>query len=788
MKGSKWLRPLVGLCIVTLTLPFAFTPADARVTRIEILERGPFAVTAEEPGGMSFGDVGPYERIKGRLYYAVNPDNRFNRQIVDLQLAKTGQLRRDVSVVHTTTPGYVEEVVGEDARNVKGEVEFWGDFLLLKPVDMSKGNHRLLYDVNNRGNLRMLEYYNDAVSTNNPTTPAHAGNGWLMREGYTLLWTGWNWDVESPSATNPPQRIFLPIIVNPDGSPLVELINAELTVQTKDGIGVEYLAWGNSRCYSVADDTAVMTARDDVDVDRGHLAPRETIPREAWKFVKLGSGRTIVTDPALAANAVQYPFKKGKIYEVLYHAKNPRVVGLGLAGIRDAMSFFHYETQDDYGTLNPLAVPRGKARRMKADPEYAYIFGISQSGRVITTMIYQGFHVDEKGRMVFEGARPDVPGGGKGAFNYRWAQTTHHPKHIEANYFPADHFPFNFTEDGEYQIDPYRWRLGMFGDVLAVAKRLRQIPKIMMTNHETEYWTRAASLVHTDVFGRIDKGHDSHRFVRFYAINGSQHGSPSASSRRTVANDWHSDGFVEHRPVGRALLRALDRWVAHGTPPPATKVPKIRNGELVTVEKHAADFPKIPAYVYNGVTFPAVYHPAANLKPPRADYGPHFFMPMPWPWDEVPVAYSGYQDAQHVPPTYFGPPYETRVPYFDEDGNGIGGIRMVELEVPLGTYQGWNPRCPSCGATNYLQPFNVSFWPFAATRAERLENGDPRLSIEERYTGLSDYVAKVARAAAKLRAKGFILEEDEAAMVEKAGKLVWPPVPTEEYPFWKMNP
>ena len=778
--GSKWLRLVFGVSVLIIVVLSLSAPSAARVTRIEITERIPFA------GGMEFGTVGPYERIRGRLYYAVDPDNRFNRQIVDLQLAKNGQLRQDVSQVN---PSGITEIVGGDARNAKGEVEFWGDFMLLKPLDPTRGNHRVLYDVNNRGNLRALEYYNNAPSGNNPITAADAGNGWLMREGYSVLWTGWNWDVESTTGV-PPQRIFLPIIVNPDGSSLVERINAEITVQVRDGIQVDWLAWGGSRCYSVADDPALQQAatlsvRDLPDVD--HIGPRTVIPRTDWQFAVLDANKNPVFNPV----HVYYPngtkgFEKGRIYEVLYHAKNPRVVGLGLAAIRDAISFFHFETRDDYANPNPLAVPHHK--KMKADPEYAYIFGISQSGRVITTMIYQGFHVDEKGRMVFEGARPDVPGGGKGAFNYRWAQTTHHPKHIEGNYFPADHFPFNFTEDWEWQIDPYRSRDGIFGDVLAVAKRLHKIPKIMLTNHETEYWTRAASLVHTDVFGKRDKGPDSHPYVRFYAINGSQHGSPSASSVRTNANDQHSDGFVEHRPVGRALLVALDRWVTNGIQPPRTTVPQIHEGEMVTAEQHKAAFPQIPAYTYNGVTFPATRHPGTYLKPPRADYGPHFFMPTPWPWDKVPVAYPGVQDEHNVPPKYFGPPYETRVPFFDADGNGIGGIRMTELAVPLGTYQGWNPRCDNCGAPNFLQPFNVSFWPFAMTEAERLAKNDPRPSIETRYGSKADYVAKIKEAAAKLQAQGFMLEEDELAVVEHAEKMVWPPVPTNGYPFWQMTP
>jgi hypothetical protein len=784
MGRSKWLRPLLGLCIVALVLPLAFTPADARVSRIEILERIPFAPA--NPGdavGIAFGNVGPYERIKGRLYYTVDPDNRYNQQIVDLQLAKTGQLFQDVSELSPN--GFIEKV-GPSAVNAKGEVEYWGDFMLIKPVDVSKGNHRLLYDVNNRGNLRMLEYYNNAPSGNDPKTIADAGNGWLMREGYSLLWTGWNWDVEGAMSGVQPQRIFLPIIRTPDNKDLVAWINAEITIQVKDGILFDWLAWGGSRCYAAAEDSglrqqAVLSVRDLPDVD--HIGPRTTIDRSAWDFAK-------VVNNAVVPSAVQvyYPnggngFEKGRIYEVLYWAKNPRVVGLGLAGIRDAISFFRFETQDDVGTKNPLAVAKGKKEeKVEADPEYAYIFGISQSGRVITTMIYQGFHVDEKGRMAFEGARPDVPGGGKGSFNYRWAQTTHHPKHIEGNYFAADHFPFNFTRNGRHQLDPYQ--PGALGDVLAVAKRLGQrVPKIMLTNHETEYWTRAASLVHTDVLGTQDALDLTHPDVRFYAVNGSQHGSPSTTSRRTNASDQHSDGYVEHRPVGRALLVALDNWVTKGIEPPPTKVPLVAKGEMLTATEHKARFPQIPSYSINGVNFPATRHPGTYLKPPRADYGPDFFMPDPSRGGQVPVAYPGLQT--NVPPTYFGPPFETRVPAFDSDGNGIGGIRMPELTVPLGTYQGWNPRCDACGASNFLQPFNVSFWPFARTEAER--GADPRPSIEARYANKADYVARVRAAVQQLREQGFMLAEDEAAPIQFAEKLVWPPFPTNGYPFWQLE-
>jgi hypothetical protein len=159
---------------------------------------------------------------------------------------------------------------------------------------------------------------------------------------------------------------------------------------------------------------------------------------------------------------------------------------------------------------------------------------------------------------------------------------------------------------------------------------------------------------------------------------------------------------------------------------------------------------------------------------------------MPWPGEKVPVAYPGLQD--NVPPEYFGPPYETRVPFFDTNGNGIGGIRPIELRVPLGTYQGWNPRCSTCGATNFLEPFDVSFWPFPLTEMQRKANGDPRPSIEARYASQDVYVAKVAAAAAELQRQGFMLEEDVQAAIQHAQNLVWPPAPTNQFPFWQMKP
>ena len=723
-------------------------PAYARVSRIEILERVPFA------DGVAFGEVGAYEFIRGRLHYAVSPDNPHNRAVVDLQLAKQGRLRADLSAI---IAGQRIQAYGGDPRNEMGEVTFSGDFILLKPVDLGRGNHRLLYGVNNRGNLLMLSYYNNAAGSNRPLSAAHVGNGWLMRQGYSLLWSAWNWDVER--IARQPLRINLPIIVQASGESMVATINAELAVQSRDGVTVEWIAWGGSRCYPVAEEAiqeAALTVRDHPDGER------RLIPRTDWRFAVISPGGQPRFDPV----HVHLPsgFEKGKLYELVYMAKHPRVVGLGLAAARDAISFFHFEAADDVGNVNPLAVDG------QPDAEFAYIFGISQSGRFITHMIYQGFHVDEQNRMVFEGARPHVAGAGKGGFNYRFAQTTHHQKHLQGNYFPADHFPFHYTPDGEHQRDPHGSGGRAKGDVFAAAKRLGKIPKVMVCNHEGEYWTRSASLVHTDVVASQDAR--LHPQVRVYMVNGSRHGTPGRGSRRTSSTSEHALNQLDARPIGRALLTALDQWVSRGIDPPDHRVPRVDRGELLTAAEHRERFPVIPSYQKGDMPFPGSRHPGVNLQPPRVDFGPRF-------WTE------GIQDF--IPPRAYGPRFATLVPATDADGNPIGGIRLPRLSVPLGTNQAFNPRNDTAGASNYLKAFECSFWPFALTRDERQRHNDKRLSIEERYADKDEYVDRIASAAKLLVAERFLLAEDEAKIVHFARSLAWPPRPIDRWPFWRTK-
>jgi hypothetical protein len=330
-----------------------------------------------------------------------------------------------------------------------------------------------------------------------------------------------------------------------------------------------------------------------------------------------------------------------------------------------------------------------------------------------------------------------VPGGGKGSFNHRFAQTTRHPSEHEDHQYPADYFPFGTTP----QTDPVT---GETGDVLARARAAGRIPFLFYTGTSTEYWTRSASLLHADVTGTRDTPIDEH--ARVFFIAGAQHGIGVPGERGDYANPANP---LDHSPPLRALLVALDRWATSGEKPPDSVYPRIDRGELVTVAEHNRHFPRIPSVVLAG----------ANLRPPRLDLGPRFQS-------------EGIIDVQ---PPRFGPAYVTLVPDVDADGNERAGIRLPDLAVPLGTYTGWNLRTSPMGATRHLARWSGTFVAFAASESERKQREDPRASIAARYPAQSAYAQRVAAAAEGLGRLGLLLPDDVAAYVDRAKALAWPP-------------
>lgn len=674
--NQRVFRILASLAVVLLfaLAPIGLSVASAEVVRIEISRREPFAE------GQAFGSAGPYERIAGRLSFEVDPAHAANSRVVDLKLAPV---------------------------NARGKVEFWSDFFLLKPADAARGNRRLFYDVNNRGNKLALGAFNNRGG-NDPRTAADAGNGFLMREGYSILWCGWNGDVRPGDGR---LLIGLPVATE-NGRTISGPIYAEICVNDK--ASSQPLYWGNSDPYpSVTLDNRDL--RLTMRPDREH--DPIVVPHDEWAFARFENGKVVPDGKHLYLKS---GFRPGWLYELVYTASNPRVTGLGFAAVRDAVSFFRYAEGDSEKHPNPLA----------GMIEKAYVFGISQSGRFIHHFVFEGFDSDEQNRIVFDGALAHVGGAGKGYFNHRFAQTTRHGSPHEDNLYPSEVFPFTTTPAD----DP---ATGEHGDTLERARASGHVPKLFFTDTSAEYWTRAASLLHTDVEGRIDVPPDPS--VRLYFIAGAQHGVSSSPDRGIYQNPVN---ILDHRPVLRALLVALDRWVSAGRQPPPSMYPKISDGSLVDLEAYRGSFPKVP-----GVNLPTKMY-----VPLRLDFGPRF---------------KTLGIADIVPPRV-GRPYRTLVPAVDSDGNEIAGIHLPDIAVPLATFTGWNLRSEAVGVPTALARLTGSYLLFPPTAQARSQSGDPRGSIAERYPTRDAYLAKMTESALRLRQQGFLLDEDVVEILRAA--------------------
>ena len=385
------------------------------MTRVQIDQRQPFA------GGMRFGQVGAYESIAGRLFFEVDPESAVNQRITDLQLAP---------------------------RNAGGRVEFWADFFLMQPVDPAKGNGCLLYDVHNRGNKLALWTFNEGERTNEPSSPEHAGNGFLFRHGYSVLWTGWNGDVMADGTG----RLLagLPVARQQDGSAITGRNYVEISVDEKSFSQPFFGSpWGTSKAYpavTLSNQDATLTMRP------RRSEPAMEVPRDQWAFAEFVDGKPVPDPTSLY---VKEGFRPGWLYELVYTARDPRVSGLGLAGLRDAVAFFRYGTSG-----NPAM---GRLDR-------ACIFGISQSGRLIHHFFYEGLNRDALDRSVFDGAIIHVAGAGKGLFNYRFAMATVYGTQHRGNLSPADFFPFAPMR----QTDPVT---GQSGDSLARLRSAATSPR-----------------------------------------------------------------------------------------------------------------------------------------------------------------------------------------------------------------------------------------------------------------------------------------------------------------------
>ncbi len=455
--------------------------------------------------------------------------------------------------------------------------------------------------------------------------------------------------------------------------------------------------------------TAPESARHLLTERSSRLGPRRTVARDQWRFIRIGDGSGMTHILHKTA------FDAGKIYELTYVAEDPAVAGVGLAAVRDFVSHLKH-------AHNPVRV------------DHALAFGVSQSGRFLRHFLHQGFNMDEAGRPAFDGMLIHAAGAGRGSFNHRFAQPSRDAHRYSAFFYPTDLFPFTTR----IQQDPYTGRC----DAL-LRGNARYWPKLFFVNSGYEYWGRAAALTHTSVDGRSDV--DPLDNERIYHLAGTQHFISPLSTlyggRSGEIRTYEGNPIDSSLPL-RALLFRLKAWVLDARRPPASRIPSIAQQTLVPIENVV--FPRLPGVPVSGVAHQAY----------RVDYGPRW----------------RYGIIDNEPPI-LGKPFPTHVPQVDSDGNELGGVRGIELRVPLGTYYPWHLRTGYRHQPGELMDFFGTFIPFASDETQRQLHGDPRPSITARYAGKDSYLARVEQRAVQLVEEGFLLQQDVPRATRHAAEI-----------------
>lgn len=655
---------------------------------LRISRREPFA------GGHEFGASGAYERLTGRAHFAVDPTHPAQAGIVDLDNAPT---------------------------NADGLVEFVSDVIILKPADPERGNKRVFFDYGNRGNLRAVQFFNDAPPTNDPLTLEDAGNGYFFRRGYTVVCAAWQGDLLPGDG-----RMLLDLpVATKNGEPITGPVRVEF-IADRPGITTYPLSGtASTRSHpTISLDTreARLTKRRYADDER------IDVPADQWQFARIEGGVGLDNQGAqtsiIASDTNIYMpggFDTGWIYELVYMGRDPLVLGLGHVVVRDLVSFLKYESADSAGTPNPIGGP--------SSVEKAYGWGRSQTGRCLRDFLYRGFNADADGRRVFDGVLPHVSGAGRMWLNYRFANVVAPAgQQYEEHFNRADHFPFSYAEC----TDQFTGRTD------AILKRPDTDPFVIHTQTATEYWQRRGSLVHTDTEGNDLEQPDN---VRVFLWSSSQHFADPNLKSPTKGVCQNNCNVVATSMLFRAMLEAMDRWATDGTPPPDSRIPTRADGTLATIEEWHDQFPHIP-----GVSTP---REPASL--PLLDFGPE----------------SDKGILSKEPPDIIDADgYPIMIPSVDEDGNDVPGVRAPMVGAPLATYTGWNLRARHYGE-GALHEFTGSTIPLPDTPEVRQATGDPRRSISERYGDAAGYAEAIKAAALALVADGLMLEED----VERAVAL-----------------
>lgn len=674
------------LTLAAIAFSLVALPAHAKVKRI-VLDKS----KSESPtyNGKSFGRVGQYEKLVGHAYGELDPKDPHNSVITDIQLAP---------------------------RNSRGMVEYVATFTLLKPIDLSKAGNVLIYEVVNRG--RKID---------------PSGSPAVSEQGYSYVFSGWQGDIPADSALGgqEAETIQVPVAKNADGSTITGPVMVRIMNTSGNTSPLPVYSRPMPYLPATLDTTkASLTARASETID-GVSSPISTVPSTDWAWADC-TKTPFPGEPDPRKICLKNGFDPSLLYQLVFTAKDPLVLGIGFAATRDIVSFFRHAQQDDSGTPNPLA---GKI-------QYSISQGSSQSGRFIRSFINLGFNQDESGQIVWDGAIPHIAGG-QLPLNVRFALPD------------GASYPYELNSEGVLWwgdwTDKMRSRksAGLLDRCLAT----KSCPKIMEAFGSTEFWDLRMSPDLVGTNGAQDLVMPEN--VRSYYFPGTTHGGgrggfsaappPPARGRAGVC-ELPTNPNPESDTM-RALLEDMVAWVTKDTAPPPSEYPRLSDGTLVRPTKAAVGFPDLPGVQLQD-----------NFENPLFDYD--------WGSDFHYNDISGI--ISKVPPA-------TRqvipmlVPKVNADGNETAGVASVLHQAPLGTYLGWNI-VPAGFLKGQMCAFTGAFIPFAATKAERLAAHDPRPSLEERYANQKAYVASVRAAADKAVRERFLLPEDADRLVQEAAE------------------
>jgi hypothetical protein len=669
MSSAHWKRWSVLAAVLGMTL-LGWTPSvDARIR----------SITLDPP--IPFPDVGsPYVVITGTAIGEIDPRDPLDGVIQDIHLAP---------------------------RDPKNLVLYSSQIAIVTPVDLSTGNHTMLVNVVNRGNPNVYDVGSDLF---------------LLKQGFSVVFAGWQADLLPVAGSF--LTMSAPVAHHRNGDTITGIVRSEFTLSV--AASTQNIVAGFSTNTAGYPTVSPDNSQDTMTMRVHQDDPKLPIANTDWAYADC-STVPFPGVPNPQKVCLRNGFDTNHIYELVYTARDPIVMGLGLAAIRDVASFLRYADKDDVGSPNPLA----------GAIKYALLYGFSQAAAVSRSYLSLGFNEDEAHRQVFDGMQPERSTR-RNPINVRFSQPgrlSGGTQHTEAQY-PGSDSPNTYGD----MLDLLP---GIRGGLLDRCRRTGTCPKIVHTMGDNEYWESSGAGVTTDVFGRSDLSLPDN--VRIYQFASTQHGgfspvAPLPTSTGICQFLPNSNSYTYHL---RALLMALQQWVAFGTPPPPSTYSRIDRKTLVPLAKFL--FPPNP--LLPNPAPQTIFH-----RRQLFDRGPHYDA------DDV----SGIISVE--PPNLVADYPSPLVPQVDPDGNGIDGVRTLTLQVPLGTYTGWNIRGEGFSEGDACDLVG-SYMPFPVTRVQRGATGDPRLSLEERYGTLANYTARATAAANSLVAQRLLLPSDADAAI-----------------------